>query len=474
MQMRGSMNYREALDYIHGMNRFGIKLGLENTMILLELLGNPQERMQFIHVAGTNGKGSVSAYLASVMEASGKKTGLYTSPYIQRFTERIRVDGAEISEEAVARWAGFVRDKIDDMVASGRNHPTEFEALTALALCCFAEENCDVVVLETGMGGRFDATNVIANPLVSVITTIDYDHMEYLGDTIEKIAYEKAGIIKKGCSVVSYPQRDTVLQVLEQAAAEKGAELVVSDFSTLECCGWSVDGQSFHYKAYRDLNIAMLGEYQMYNAALAIDVIEVMNRRQLTRISGEALRKGLAMTRWPGRMEIARQNPLFVIDAAHNTQGAGALREALLRYFPDRKIAVIFGVLKDKEYRAVIEQVIPLAEAVFTVTPDTPRAMAADELSAVLQEMLMEATGWAEVSGGSDAEADVRRPDTRQSDARQERASAWKTVPERIWACESVEEATMRSLAYAEETGAMVCAFGSLYYIGEVRTCLGL
>ena len=468
------MNYREALDYIHGMNRFGIKLGLENTITLLALLGNPQERMQFIHVAGTNGKGSVSAYLASVMEASGKKTGLYTSPYIQRFTERIRVNGAEISEEAVARWAGVVREKIDEMVARGRNHPTEFEALTALALCYFAEENCDVVVLETGMGGRFDATNVIEKPLVSVITTIDYDHMEYLGDTIEKIAYEKAGIIKKGCSVVCYPQRDTVRQVLEQAAAEKGAELVVSDFSTLEGSGWSVDGQSFHYKAYRDLSIAMLGEYQMNNAALAIDVIETMNRRHLMRISENELRKGLAQTRWPGRMEIVRrQDPLFVIDAAHNTQGAGALREALLRYFPDRKIAVIFGVLKDKEYRAVIEQVIPLAEAVFTVTPDTPRAMPAEELSAVLREMLMGS------SDGSAAAADARQPDkwqpdARQFDTRQEGVSAWKTVPERIWACESVEEATMRSLAYAEETGAMVCAFGSLYYIGEVRTCLGL
>jgi dihydrofolate synthase/folylpolyglutamate synthase len=473
------MNYAEALEYIHGIGRFGKKLGLENITRLMRALGDPQDRLRFIHIAGTNGKGSTAAYLSSVMRAAGYRTGLYTSPYLQRFTERIRVDGREIPEARLASLAGTVRSAIAGLVAAGHQHPTEFEVVTAIAFLYYAQEGCDVVALEVGLGGRLDSTNVIKAPLAAVIATIDFDHVAQLGDTLEKIAFEKAGIIKPGCETVLYPQPDSVREVFETAAQKVGARLHVCDFSTLRGTSFGLRGQTFDYGRHKGLKIALLGDYQIRNAALAVEAVEVINRdaRGGIHVSDEALRRGLRDARWPGRMELLREKPAALIDAAHNPQCARALRAALDKYFPGRKKIFIFGVLKDKDYRGIIEAVIPAASAVFTVTPESGRALAAGELANILRE-------WA--GGGRADGRGASGDETDGCDGATDRGPA----PERIWACDSIAEATERAIALASESpgstasespktpsaaaedGAVVCAFGSLYYIGIVRDLL--
>ena len=447
------MNYNETLDYIHGINRYAKKLGLENIRRLMHELGDPQDRLNFVHIAGTNGKGSTAAFTASVMREAGYKTGLYTSPYLQRFTERIRVDGKEIPECEVARLAGVVRSAIGRIIADSYQHPTELEVVAAIAFLYFAQENCDVIALEVGLGGRMDPTNVIKTPLAAVITTIDYDHVARLGNTLELIASEKAGIIKPGGDAVLYPQPDSVRRVFEKAAEAAGAKLTVCDFASLRQTSYSARGQRFDYGCYENLEISMLGDYQMYNAALVAETVDVINRSENCglHISEDALRRGLKNARWPGRMELLGDNPAVLIDAAHNAQCARALRDALLKYFPDRERILIFGVVREKDYSSIIDAMLPIASAVFTVTTGSPRAIPAEELAEIVRNHDSEARLAARVWACGSVEEAI------------ERAKA------RVWACGSVEEAIERAIRFARGTDAIICAFGSLYYIGKIR-----
>lgn len=377
------MDYGEALNYIHGTFKFGIKFGLDNIGNLLRLMGDPHKKLRFVHVAGTNGKGSTAAFISSILKAAGYRTGLYTSPYIQRFTERIRVDGDEIAEDDVARLAGYVREKADAYTASGGNHPTEFEIVTAIAFQHYMEMQCDVVVLEVGMGGRFDATNIIDTPELAVITTISYDHTERLGNTLAKIAFEKAGIIKRGGDVLLYPQAPEAGAVFEEVCAQRGARLRKADFGRLAIRSFGLDGQVFDFHGRTGIGISLLGSHQANNAAMAICASEILREKSFD-ISEENLREGLAGAKWPGRLELLRKKPVFVIDGAHNRECAEALKTALDKYFPGKKIDFIFGVLRDKDYESMVEILAPVARRFIAVEPDSERALPVRELSGLL------------------------------------------------------------------------------------------
>ena len=429
------MNYTETLDYIHGINRYAHKDGLDNIRRLMREQGDPQDSLRFVHIAGTNGKGSTAAFVASIMRAAGYRTGLYTSPYLRRFTERIRVDGAEIPEGDVVRITETVRKAIGKITAGDGTHPTELEVVAAIAFLYYRQEKCDVVAFEVGLGGRFDPTNVIKTPLAAVIATIDYDHTAKLGNTLEEIAFEKAGIIKEGGDVILYQQNDSVRGVFERKAADVGARLTVCDFSGIRREAYGTGGQRFGYGARDGLEITLLGDYQTRNAALAIETVDTINKNAGCgiRVTEDALRLGLKSARWPGRMEIISENPTVVIDAAHNAQCARALGETLTKYFPGRELIYIFGVVRDKDVNGIIDATLPLASAVFTVTTDSKRAVGAGELADMLKER----------AGGD--------------------------IKNRIWACGSVADAAGRALKLAEGTDAVICAFGSLYYIGMLR-----
>lgn len=425
------MNYEEALAFIHGTRKFGSKLGLHNIGVLLGLMGDPQKKLRFVHVAGTNGKGSTVSFISSILMESGYKVGVYISPFIQRFTERVRVGNEEIGCDDLARIVTFVKQKIDIMLEMGENHPTEFEVVTAMAFQYYYDMNCEVVVLEVGLGGRFDATNIIDTPDLAVITTISQDHTEWLGSELTQIAFEKAGIIKPNGDVLAYGQDAQVIEVFSNACRERKAKLQVVDFSSLTPEGFDLDGQSFSFEQYKSLEISLIGKHQQRNAAVAVKAAELLAKKGY-RITEKTLRKGLANTKWPGRLEILSQKPLLIIDAAHNIEGARVLRTALDEYFPGRKISYIMGVSNDKDYKAMTQIVITRCTRIITVTPNSakalPAAVLADAVSAYCN--------------------DVQVSDT-------------------------IEKAVRKSLAVIE-ADEMICAFGSLYYIGAVRDYYGL
>lgn len=425
------MEYSDALAYIHGTLKFGSKLGLHNVSRLLELMGNPQDKLKFVHLAGTNGKGSTAAFISSILEKSGYRTGLYTSPFLQRFTERIRVDGQEISPDDLARITAFVREKVEVMLEKGENHPTEFEIVTAMAFQYYLETNCDFVVLEVGLGGRFDSTNVIKTPELAVITTISYDHMDRLGNTLPEIAFEKAGIIKPGGDVLIYPQLPVVEKVFTNACDERGARLNKADFSQLRLNSFNVDGQAFNYKDLKNIKITLMGGHQIRNAALAIDAARLLASKGCN-ISEASIRAGLSAAKWPGRLEVLSKKPLFLIDGAHNQECAEVLRDTLDLYFPEKRRIFIVGVLKDKDYKAMVNTVLPGSSMVITVTPESDRALPAGELAMVVQDYC-----------------------------------------KNVLISDTIEKAVKTVVKEASEND-VVCAFGSLYYIGAVRTAFGL
>ncbi len=419
-------SYDDALEFIHGTYKFGIKLGLENIGKLLELMGNPHKHLKYVHVAGTNGKGSTVAFLSSILMEAGYKVGIYTSPYLERFTERIRINGEEIPEADLARITLLVKQKIEDLLASGFNHPTEFEVVTSIAFQYYFEKKCDIVVLEVGLGGRFDSTNVIDTPLASVITTINYDHMDILGDTLEKIAFEKAGIIKQDGVVVLYPQPCGVEKVFADVASSKGAVIHKADFSRLKVNCSGIDGVCFDYKDFKSLRITLPGDFQARNAAVAVETVEVL-RSAGWNISDDALRAGLLNTKWAGRFEVVAKNPVFIIDVAHNRECATALYSTLNKYFPGKKVHFIVGVLKDKDYEQMIRIVLPAAAGFFTVTPSSSRALDAKELANFIKSHCNDVT-----------------------------------IGDRI------DMAIEGALSAAGSEG-IICAFGSHYFLGEVR-----
>jgi dihydrofolate synthase/folylpolyglutamate synthase len=425
------MDYKDAMTFINESHKFGSRLGLERIRILLEHMGNPQEKLKYVHVAGTNGKGSTVSFISNILIEAGYKVGIYTSPFIHRFTERIKINNLEISEKDIARIADKIKSKLDVMLANGCDHATEFEIVTAMAFQHFFENDCDIVVLEVGLGGRMDSTNIISASEVSVITTINFDHMDVLGDTLPQIAYEKAGIIKENGSVVLYPQDHLIVKLFEAICEKRNAELLKVEFSNLKSNSNTEFGQEFAYKGYSLLKTSLLGSHQTKNAAVAIKAIEVLIDKGYV-INEDDISRGIEKAKWPGRLELVNENPMFFVDGAHNVEGTKNLAENLARLFPGKKITFIAGVLSDKEFEGMMEPMIPLAERFITVTPNSLRALKARDLESYLLSRGVDA-----INGGE------------------------------------VEEAVFAALNLVSE-GDVICAFGSLYYIGEVREYFGL
>lgn len=384
------MNYNEALKYIHESHKFGIRLGLDNIKKLLELLDNPQDKLKIIHIAGTNGKGSTCSFISTILKEGGYKVGLYTSPFLETFTERIRVNGDNIPEDEVGNIVSLIKEKIEVMVNEGYSYPTEFEIVTAMAFYYFYKENVDFVALEVGLGGRYDATNVIEKPIVSVITSISMDHIGVLGDTLGKIAFEKGGIIKENCTTIVYPQKYEAGQVIKNICKENRSKYIECNFNDINIKQSNINLQKYdciiNKKEYKDLEIKLIGDHQVKNSVLALNVIDYINDNLGLNISEECIRKGLAQTSWPGRIERIKENPMFIIDGAHNEEGAESLAKAMDKYFKDKNKVLIIGMLEDKDISSVLDILIPRFNKVITTTPDNPRSIDADKLKKKIEE----------------------------------------------------------------------------------------
>ncbi|MEW8961720.1 folylpolyglutamate synthase/dihydrofolate synthase family protein [Paraclostridium dentum] len=390
------MNYNEALQFIHESHKFGMRLGLDNIKKLLELLGNPQDNLNIIHVAGTNGKGSTCSFISSILKESGYKVGLYTSPFLETFTERIRVNGENIEEEEVGKIVSLIKEKIEIMVSEGYSYPTEFEIVTAMAFYYYNQEKVDFVALEVGLGGRYDATNVIDKPVVSAITSISLDHTGILGDTLGKIAFEKAGIIKEDCPTIVYPQQEEASEVIKNICAEKKSKYIECDFKNIEIKSSNINSQIYNCningKELNDLEIKLIGDHQIKNSIVALNVIEYLNDIKITNISEENIRKGLLETKWPGRIEKISENPMFIIDGAHNEEGAKSLANSIEKYFENKNKILVIGMLEDKDIESVLDLLIPKFNKVITTTPDNPRAIDANKLKEKIERYNIEVT----------------------------------------------------------------------------------
>jgi len=370
------MNYEQALQYIHAVQWAGHKPGLARTRALLAALGNPHKQLKFVHIAGTNGKGSTAAMAASCLQAAGYKVGLYTSPFINRFNERIQVDGQQIPDDALVQLVEQVRPAADAM----EDVPTEFEIITALGMLWFAQQKCDIVVLEVGLGGTLDSTNVIDTPECAIITALGMDHVKELGPTIADIAAAKAGIIKEGCPVVSYggvPEADAVIR---RVCAEKHAELTEVDFGKLKYDGGDLDAVEFDFDGLNSVRLPLIGSYQPRNAAVAVTALRVM-RAHGWNIPESAIRTGLETVSWPGRFELLRHAPAFLLDGSHNAHGMRATVQSLKDRFPGQKFVFLVSIMADKDVDEMLSLLAPLAVRFVTVAAHTPRAMPAETLA---------------------------------------------------------------------------------------------
>jgi len=375
------MNISETLEYIHSVKWVGSKPGLSRTQTLLAALGNPEKSLKFIHIAGTNGKGSTAAMISNVLTCSGYRTGLYTSPYITRFNERMQIDGVYISDDELCALTEIIRPHADAMEDS----PTEFELITALGMLYFKRHNCDIVVLEVGMGGELDSTNVIDTPLLAVITAMGMDHVKELGGTFESICEAKAGIIKPGGDAVVYGAETEAVQVFKKRCDEVGASFTRVDFTKLNVKSVTPDGCVCDFGTYKDLEIPLAGTYQPNNMALAVTALDAL-REKGWGITEESLRRGLKTVRWPGRFEVLRRNPLVILDGAHNDHGAAAAADSFEKMFPGKKIVFLSGVMADKDVEHMFARLAPLALCFVCVTPHNPRAMQGHDLAALISE----------------------------------------------------------------------------------------
>ena len=339
------MNYTEARVYLDEISKYGSVLGLESMKELLDRLGNPQDDLKFIHISGTNGKGSVLAYLSTVLSGAGYRTGRYISPTLFSYRERIQVDQEYIEKDALARHVTKIAAAVEDMKTAGLAGPTAFEIETALAFLYFKEKHCDIVTLETGLGGLLDATNVIRTPVIEVIASISMDHMDCLGDTLEKIAQQKAGIIKPNTLVVSAAQQPEAGKVIADTCKEKSCSLRTVDPTQLRDIRYGYDLQSFSYKAWVNVQIRLAGSYQIQNAALALEAVEAL-REAGYQLSDEQVRAGMLNTVWRGRFTLLRRDPVVIIDGAHNPGAAQELKQSLELYFPGKKLHYIMGMFK--------------------------------------------------------------------------------------------------------------------------------
>lgn len=378
------MNYKEALKYIEETHKFGIRLGLDNMTKLLDLLGNPQDNLNIIHMSGTNGKGSTCSFITSILKEAGYKVGLYTSPFLETFTERIRINGENIPEEDVARIISLIKEKIEQMVKEGYSYPTEFEIVTTMAFYYYYEQNVDYVALEVGLGGRYDATNIIKSSQVSVIGSISLDHTNILGDNISKIAYEKGGIIKENGVAIVYNQSDEVKNVIKQICYDKNATYIETNFDDIDIKKSDIYSQVYDVtifdESYENIEIKLIGEHQINNSILALTVIKYLEGNKGLKVDDESIRKGLINTKWPGRIEKISENPLFIIDGAHNEDGALSLAKAIDKNFKDRNLTLLIGMLEDKDIDSVLDILIPKFNKVITTTPDNPRAIDSSKL----------------------------------------------------------------------------------------------
>lgn len=375
------MKEREVMEYIESISGLGIVPGLDSIRELCGRLGNPQNALRFVHVAGTNGKGSVSAYIAEALKCGGYRVGRYISPVIFEYRERIQVNGRSITREALGRLAEQVKQVCGEMVAEGLNQPTAFELETALGFLYWKEKGCDIVVLETGMGGLLDATNIIENKVLSVITSISMDHMRFLGNTQEEIAAQKAGIMKPGVPVVSAEQPEAAEKVIKDRAAALDCSLTVAERSRITSVKYGLERQRFSYGGFSGLEISLAGKYQIENGALAVEALKALNECGFP-VPEEKMRQGLRQTVWAGRFTLVGKKPCFVVDGAHNEDAAKRLAESVQFYFTNKRIIYIMGVLKDKEYEKMIGLTHGLADQIITVTPpDNPRALSAYELA---------------------------------------------------------------------------------------------
>ncbi len=453
------LSYAGAKNYMETISKAGIVPGLDSIRNLMRELSNVQEKLTILHLAGTNGKGSVGAFLGAALMEAGYQVGRFTSPAVFSPLEVWQVNGVSITEEEYVSVLSQARTACDILVSKGLPQPTAFEVDTAVAFLWFFQQNCDYVLLETGMGGRLDATNLITRPLCSVITSIGMDHMQYLGETQREIAQEKAGIIKPGCPVVTAEQKPEVMEVIKHAADEMGAQLFVARADRCTLAAQSMDRLSYVYReepsrSFRQvqgaepdggmglsaagettvfLTLHMTGSYQMENSLLALTVL-----RRVLCIPIETIRRGFAKARWPGRYELIRERPFFVIDGAHNYDAAEKLKESLENCFTNRRITYIIGVLQDKERENMLKLLLPLAGRVYTVTPKNGRALSGHMLSGEVREILR--------TLGREKECAVTD-------------------------CETVQKAVEQSLLGSGAKDVIV-AWGSLSYLAEVKACV--
>lgn len=428
------MNYQQALEYISSTYKLGMKKGTENISKLLELLDNPQLKVKVIHVAGTNGKGSTCSFIANTLMKAGYRTGLYTSPYLEVFNERIRVDGKNIPDEELAQIVTTIKEKTELMVSQGFDHPTEFEVTTAAGFMYFAQQDLDYLVLEVGLGGRHDATNVIPHPIVTVITSISIDHVDQLGDKIDGIAYEKAGIIKDNAPLILYPQAAEAKEVILKEAKLHNAPVYMIDPADVNIKSTSLYGQVLDMKVldtlFEDIKISLIGEHQSKNALTAATAVKLLNDLNLADVSDETIRKGLLDTKWAGRLELLKKNPITIIDGAHNEEGASALAKAVTDYLKEYHVTLVFGMLKDKDVDKVLSILLPVVDHVIITTPNNERAMKAEDMAVKIKAYGTEHT-----------------------------------------LSSSIKDAVEKGLQIRGDKEAVVYA-GSLYMIGEVRTLL--
>lgn len=435
------MNYQEAINYIENTAQFGMKLGLERTEKILELLGDPHKKVKMIHIAGTNGKGSTTAMVSRVLMEAGYKVGTYISPYIEEFEERIQINNENIPKEDLVHIITEVSKAIDEVIALGYQNPTQFEIITCAAFLYYHIKKVDYAVIEVGLGGRLDSTNVIT-PILSIITSISLDHVAILGDTLDKIAFEKAGIIKEGIPTVLFPQQPEAEIVIEKVATEKKSLLIKVDSDKarfidsyeVEVNGEKKVVQKVEIKTLREnysLELALLGKHQILNATVAVYACEKLIDLG-AKISKENIANGMKTVKWPGRLEIMKTDPRVVIDGAHNIDGISKLTESIDMYFKYDNLILILGILADKQVREMIETIVPKASRVIAVTPNSERAELAEDLKAEIENLGV--------------------------------------------ACEAVEdyrEAYEKALSYCTEKDLLLIS-GSLYMIGDMRRIIRL
>jgi dihydrofolate synthase/folylpolyglutamate synthase len=378
------MNFKQTVNYIENSMRFGCRPGLERTANLLELLGNPHKRIKFVHIAGTNGKGSTTAIISNIIKHAGYKVGTYTSPHLYKMTERMVINGAQISEDNFVKYANVVIDKMRYMEQNGMEVPTQFEMLTAMAFLYFEETKVDTAVIEVGLGGMYDATNVI-DAVLSVITSISYDHIDVLGNSIELIATEKAGIIKDNATVVLYPQLFIEAEnTVEEVSKKKNAKLVKVRAEQSQIKEFDITGQSFDY-IYEDvklsnLKVPLLGDHQIKNATVAVTAAIELSKLGFD-ITGEHIRLGLGTVEWPCRLSVISKQPLIIIDGAHNEDGVNSLKDAIKKYLINKKVILLIGMLGDKNYSYAVQELAPLAYQVIATEPISPRALKAEQMA---------------------------------------------------------------------------------------------